>query len=159
MDIDTVVVHPGKVPFLGGDLLEKIDEINKDSMIEIGEFANDLGVTAVFENMPNIDGFTYKKLKDLSEFLIENDLSMCLDIGHANTMKYAASDMYLPIVKHIHAHDNLADDDTHLALGDGNIDFKTIFDTYESNNYDGVYVIEVNTKESILKSLEYLKNL
>ena len=89
----------------------------------------------------------------------ENDLKMCLDIGHANTMNYSSSELYFSIVKHIHLNDNNGDGDTHLALGEGNINIKSIINQYESNNYDGIYIIEVNNKESILKSLEYLKTL
>ncbi|WP_295722168.1 sugar phosphate isomerase/epimerase [uncultured Methanobrevibacter sp.] len=159
LDIDTVVVHPGNIPFLAFDFQDKIDEINRTSMTEIAEFGLDLGVNAVFENMPNIKGFTYKKLEDLKQFLIENDFKMCLDTGHANTMNYSPEEMYLPIVKHIHLNDNFDENDDHLALGEGNIDLKSIIKNYESNNYDGIYVIEVNNKESILKSLNYLKAL
>ncbi len=159
LDIDTVVVHPGTVPFLEFDFSDKIDEINRTSMIEIAEFALDLGVNPVFENMPNIKGFTYKKLEDLNQFLMDNDMSMCLDVGHANTMNYSPDDMYLPIVKHIHLNDNFSENDDHLALGEGKIDLKSIIQKYESNNYDDIYVIEVNNKESILKSLKYLKTL
>lgn len=159
LDIDTVVVHPGSFPFLKFDFLDKIDEINRNSMLEIAEFASDLGVNTVFENMPNIKGFTYNKLEDLNQFLTDNDIGMCLDTGHANTMNYSPEDMYIPIVKHIHLNDNFSQNDDHLALGEGNIDFKSIIQNYESNNYDGIYVIEVNNKESILKSLKYLKAL
>lgn len=158
-DIDTVVVHPGNIPFFAFDYLEKVDEINRNSMLEIAEFALDLGVNAVFENMPNIKGFTYNKLEDLNQFLTDNDIGMCLDTGHANTMNYSPEDMYLPIVKHIHLNDNFSQNDDHLALGEGNIDFKSIIQNYESNNYDGIYVIEVNNKESILDSLKYLEAL
>lgn len=159
LDIDTVVVHPGIVSYLGRNFLDKIDELNKESMMEIVEFADDLGVTAFFENMPDIEGFTYKKIDQLIEFLRENDLKMCLDIGHANTMNYSSSELYFSIVKHIHLNDNNGDGDTHLALGEGNINIKSIINQYESNNYDGIYIIEVNNKESILNSLEYLKTL
>lgn len=157
LDIDTVVVHPGKIPFLCHCFTDNIDELNQDSMIEISEFATDLGVTALFENMPNIQGFTYNKIEQLIEFLTANDLKMCLDIGHANTMNYSSPELYFSNVKHIHLSDNFGDDDSHLALGEGNINIKSIINHYESNNYDGIYMIEVNDKESILRSLEYLK--
>lgn len=158
LDVDTVVVHPGKVPFLGQGLEDRIMELNKASMIELAETADELGVTAVFENMPDIPGFTFTKLEELTEFLEEYNMAMCLDIGHANTNNYGADEMYSPLIKHIHVHDNLGDDDTHLAIGEGNVDFNTLISSFETNNYDGIYMIEVNKEEDILKSFDYLKN-
>lgn len=158
LDVDTVVVHPGKIPFLGQGLEEKINQINKASMIELAETADELGVTAVFENMPNIPGFTFTRLEELTEFLEEYNMAMCLDIGHANTNGYKAEEMYSPLIKHIHVHDNLGDDDSHLSIGEGTVDFDTLISSFEANHYDGIYMIEVNQKESIIKSLEYLRN-
>ena len=82
---------------------------------------------------------------------------MTLDIGHANHMKYSADEMYFDTIKHVHAHDNYGDDDTHLALGEGSIDLKRIINNLEEKNYDGIYIIEVNDYDSIKKSYEYMK--
>lgn len=157
LDVDIVVVHPGKIPFLGQGMEDKIDKLNIDAIRKIGEYADDLGVTAAVENMPDIPGFTYTSLNDIYNLLEDLNMSMCLDIGHANTCNYDSDEMYSPLVKHIHVHDNLGDDDSHMSIGEGNVDFKTLLDKFEKNNYDGIYMVEVNKVDSIKKSVEKLK--
>ena len=107
--------------------------------------------------MPNFESMIYQDMTKLNEILVEFDMGMTLDIGHAHHSKIPENEMYFDSIKHIHIHDNMGDDDTHLPLGEGNIQFKDIINTFEDKNYDGIYMIEVNNKDSIKKSLEYLK--
>ena len=108
--------------------------------------------------MPAFESMIYQNINDLNELLVSLDMSMTLDIGHANHAGYGPDEMYFDSIKHIHAHDNNGDDDSHLPLGEGNIDLKHIISTLEANNYDGIYIIEVNDNDSIKKSYEYMKN-
>lgn len=157
IDAEAVVVHPGSITFLGRNFRDEVYRLANQSIIEIGNYANDLGVMVAIENMPNFDSMIYQNMYDLNDFLVENDMYMTLDIGHANHFGYSADEMYFDCIKHVHAHDNFGDDDTHLALGEGSIDLKHIISNLEKNNYDGIYIIEVNDKESIKKSYEYMK--
>ncbi|WP_299521812.1 sugar phosphate isomerase/epimerase [uncultured Methanobrevibacter sp.] len=155
---ELVVVHPGSIPFLGRDFEDKIYELNKQSIKEIGEYGKDLGVTAAIENMPTFEGYMYTNPYELNELLTDLNMSMTLDIGHGNHAGYGPEDMYFDSIKHIHIHDNNGDDDSHYALGDGSIDLKRIVSTFEDKNYDGIYIIEVNEKDWVKKSYDYLKN-
>jgi sugar phosphate isomerase/epimerase len=157
IDAETVVVHPGLMPFLARPFEEKVYETANRSIIELGNYAKDLGVTAAVENMPRFEGMIYMDMKRLDEFLTENEMFMTLDIGHANHVGYSPDEMYFDSIKHIHAHDNFGDDDSHLALGEGSIDLKHIIKTFESKNYDSIYIIEVNNNDSIKKSYDYMK--
>lgn len=158
IDAEIVVVHPGSIPFLGRDFKDKIFELNKQSIEEIGEYGNELGVNAAIENMPTFEGYMYSNPYELNELVTSLDMSMTLDIGHANHAGYGPEDMYFDSIKHIHAHDNNGDDDSHYALGDGSIDLKSIISTFEDKKYDGTYIIEVNEKDWVKKSYNYLKN-
>lgn len=158
LDCDICVVHPGKIPFLARGMEKQIYPIANQSIKEIGDYSKDCGVIAAVENMPNINEFIYQNIHDLKEILEVYGMYMTLDIGHGNTCQYQADEMYYDIIKHIHVHDNLADTDSHLGIGDGNIDFKTLINTFEKNGYDGIYMIETNTTEDVKKSLDYLKN-
>ena len=40
----------------------------------------------------------------------------------------------------------------------GSIDLKSIISTFEDKKYDGTYIIEVNEKDWVKKSYNYLKN-
>ena len=158
IDASVVVVHPGLVPFLLKDQPEKIYEIADKSIEELGKYSDDLGITTTIENMPAFESMIYQDMNRLNETLEKFDMGMTLDIGHAHHSGISPNEMYFDSIKHIHAHDNFGDDDTHLPLGEGNIELKDIIDAFEKKNYDGIYMIEVNNKDSIKKSLEYLKN-
>ncbi len=157
IDAEAVVVHPGLMPFLARPFEDKVYETADKSIIELGEYGKDLSVNVTIENMPTFEGMIYQNMQDLDKLLTENEMSMTLDIGHANHVGYSADEMYFDSIKHIHAHDNFGDDDAHLALGEGSIDLKHIINTFESKNYDGIYIIEVNDENSIKKSYEYIK--
>ena len=158
INAEAVVVHPGLAPFLANKyFLNKVYETAKNSIKELGEYGNDLGVLTTIENMPTFDAMIYYNLEDLHELLTSLDMSMTLDIGHANHAGYSPEAMYFDSIKHIHAHDNFGDDDAHLALGEGSIDLKYIINKLEEKNYNGIYIIEVNDYDSIKKSYEYMK--
>lgn len=158
IDCESVVIHPGTIPFLANKYFRsKVIDVANKSMIELGGYGEDLGVQTTFENMPQFDNMIYSNIEKLHEFLTDNNLSMTLDIGHAKHAGYSSEEMYFDSIKHIHIHDNFGDDDTHLALGEGSIDLNHIVNTLEKNNYDGIYIIEVNNYDSIKKSYEYMK--
>ena len=158
IDAKVVVVHPGVIPFLLRNNPEKIYEIADASIEEIGRYSKDLGVNTTIENMPNFEAMLYQDMARLNDTLVNLDMGMTFDIGHAHHCGIPVSEMYFDSIKHIHAHDNMGDDDSHLALGEGNIPLKELINTFEKKNYDGIYMIEVNDKDSIKKSFEFLKN-
>ena len=119
--------------------------------------AKDLGVMATIENMPNFDTMIYQDIHALNELLEEYEMYMTLDIGHANHAGYSADEIIFDSIKHVHAHDNFGDDDSHLPLGEGNIKLNDIINSLESKNYKGIYILEVNDFDSIKKSYEYMK--
>ena len=158
INAEAVVVHPGLISFLANKYFKKeVYEFANQSIKEIGDYAKNLGVMATIENMPNFESMIYQNIADLNQLLVENEMHMTLDIGHANHVGYAPEDMIFDSIKHVHVHDNLGDDDSHLALGEGSIDLKYIINTLESKNYDGIYILEVNDYDSIKKSYEYMK--
>ena len=158
INAEAVVVHPGLISFLANKYFKKeVYEFANQSIKEIGDYAKDLGVMATIENMPNFESMIYQNIADLNQLLVENEMHMTLDIGHANHVGYAPDEMIFDSIKHVHVHDNLGDDDSHLPLGEGSIDLKYIIDTLESKNYDGIYILEVNDYDSIKKSYEYMK--
>lgn len=158
INAEAVVIHPGLAPFLANKyFIDKVYQYSNESIKELGEYGKELGVLTTIENMPTFDGMIYQNLQDLHELLVSLDMSMTLDIGHANHAGYFSEAMYFDSIKHIHCHDNFGDDDSHLALGEGSIELNTIINTLEKKNFDGIYIIEVNDYDSIKKSYEYMK--
>ena len=158
IDAEAVVVHPGLATFLANKyFLDTVYRFADESIKELGDYGRDLGVLTTIENMPGFDGMLYQNMKDLNELLESLDMSMTLDIGHANHVGYSPDGMIFDSIKHIHMHDNFGDDDAHLSFGEGSIDLKGIVHRLEEKNYDGIYIIEVNDTDSIKKSFEYMK--
>ena len=157
IDAEAVVVHPGSISFLARNFKDEVYRIANESIKEIGEYGQDLGVMVTFENMPAFDTMIYSDIYDLNELLTSLDMSMTMDIGHANHAGFAADEIYFDCIKHIHIHDNNGDDDSHLSLGEGSIELKDIVSNFEKKNYKGIYTIEVNNFDSIKKSYDYLK--
>ena len=116
INAECVVVHPGLMPFLARPFEDKVYASANASSIELGKYGNDLGVCVTVENMPTFEGMIYQNMVELDKMLAENEMFMTLDIGHANHAGYSADEMYFDSIKHIHAHDNYGDDDSHLAL-------------------------------------------
>ena len=158
IDAEAVVIHPGVTSYLPNKFFKKeVNEFAMKSMVELGRYGEDLGVLTTFENMPAFESMLFNDMEKLNEFLTSHELYMTLDIGHANHAGYPAEAMYFDSIKHIHIHDNFGDDDSHLPLGEGSIDLKCIVNTLEKNNYDGIYILEVNDYDSIEKSYKYMK--
>ena len=157
INAECVVVHPGIITYLGRDFESQVYNLANKSIKKIGDYADDCSVLVTIENMPNFEGMIYNNITDLNNILTEYDMSMTLDIGHANHSGYSEDEMYFDSIKHIHAHDNNGDDDSHLPLGEGNIDLKCIINKLEEKNYRGIYIIEVNDYDSIEKSYKYIK--
>lgn len=159
LNSDVLVVHPGSIPFLARPYEDKILAKCRESLVICGNYGIDSGVNITVENMPNIESFLYQDIKKLDELLVDLDMAMTLDVGHAATTGFLENQMYFDSIKHIHLSDNNHDNDMHYALGEGSIDFKRIIDIFQKNNYDGIYVIEVNDTDSVVNSIDYLKNI
>lgn len=159
LNSDIVVMHPSGLTMLGYPCENKILSKCKDSLEICGKYGKENGVIATVENMPNIPGFIYQNIYKLNDLLIDLDMDMTLDVGHACAAKFKEKELYFESIKHIHLSDNFHNKDLHLGLGQGNINFKEVFDIFKRNSYDGIYILEVNNKKSIINSLDYLNKI
>ena len=92
------------------------------------------------------------KLKDKANF------GICLDIGHAhisNTTLDVWFERLLPYVKHIHLNDNNKDADSHLALGDGNLDVAYVLQRIGKLD-DITVLLEMNNIKDVITSIEVI---
>jgi sugar phosphate isomerase/epimerase len=95
--------------------------------------------------------------KDLDKvFKALSQLYLTLDVGHAQLLrsKTTAFDLitaYPHRIKHLHLHDNLGgnsvDDDLHLPVGDGNVDFCGILGALKEAGYRGTATLELKPEE------------
>jgi sugar phosphate isomerase/epimerase len=85
-------------------------------------------------------------------------LKMCLDVGHANTIEgpLAYVTKYSDKIIGVHIHDNGGKYDEHLAIGEGNIDWKKLVLGFKKIKFDGPFVTEIPgdpfvSREALLK--------
>jgi sugar phosphate isomerase/epimerase len=80
------------------------------------------------------------------------NLGLTLDVGHANlngseNKSIALIEKFGKLIRHIHLHDNRGgqskDDDLHLPIGDGTVDFRAIMTSLMSAGYCGTLTLEV----------------
>jgi sugar phosphate isomerase/epimerase len=127
---------------------------------ELMEYGKKNGVVACLENEK-------ESAEDMRTLISEiPDLNVTLDIGHANLSE--TPDHILQMIevcgkniRHVHCHDNLGGlpgvDDRHLPLGEGNIDFPSVFRSLKLIGYDATITLEINRDRA--KSLRAVRKI
>ena len=115
-------------------------------------------VRIALENMrrrPDAPNRTGMHLDELSQIISGTDPStvgICLDTGHANISEegglIAAFEQNVERIIHVHLNDNLGQDDLHLPLGQGNIDFEEFSRALAQSAFDGMLELEVEAPEA-----------
>jgi sugar phosphate isomerase/epimerase len=111
------------------------------------------GVRVTFENLGHLDrGYA---LDTVGEVLRDCDAACCFDVGHAYMEGgQPAVDAFLAeqvgLVSHLHVHDVRARGDSHLTIGDGEIDYDTVAAALTDAGFDGTVTIESFTPDTRL---------
>ena len=86
------------------------------------------------------------------------DLGLTLDVGHANlggseNKSIAIIEKFGRLIRHVHLHDNRGgqskDDDLHLPIGSGTVDFPGIMASLLGSGYDGTMTLEVKPEDQL----------
>jgi len=151
---DRVTIHPGYLSPAGKLLPQKVWELQKEALRQIGKCAVEHGVLACLENMISQKEFLCRDVGELMGMAGGIDgIGLTFDFGHANTIGKVPE--FLDRVgeaNHIHIHDNHGVSDEHLLLGAGNIDWKTVGKSI-ATRYSGVVVVEGRSVEEAKRSL------
>jgi len=111
-----------------------------------------IAIENIFEDEP---ANLYLLMKELHS----ESFGICFDTGHYNLFSKVSLEEWLgslsPYILELHLHDNDRSFDSHLSIGDGNFDFKTLFSRLKGKQC--VYTVEAHTQESVLKSIERLE--
>ncbi|HUH78463.1 MAG TPA: sugar phosphate isomerase/epimerase family protein [Methanoregula sp.] len=151
---DRVTIHPGYLSPVGKLMPQKIWDLQKEALRQIGKTAAEHGVLACLENMIAAKEFLCRmpgELIGMAEGI--EGIGMTFDFGHANTV--GRVEEFLPFVgraDHIHVHDNHGQYDEHLPLGEGTIDWEKVGRKI-AQDYAGVVVIEGRSADEAKRSL------
>ncbi len=159
LDIRTVTVHPGLYSLSVSGMESHTIEIAKESMRLLDKAAEEYGVAIAIENMPSMPYFVGRTASQLQEILDGTGLQICFDIGHANTTGQidAMLDAFQGRIANIHVHDNDGTGDSHMTVGDGNIDFGRVLGRL--SGYRGNYIVESRDFDSAVESQSRLEPL
>ncbi len=117
-------------------------------------------ITILMENMFDYD---YIPIKQLAERMKDIDnFGVCLDYAHAFLSKVEPKEWVLnlyPYIKHVHINDNGGTADSHLAVGDGKIDWSEFNKLRVGYFANTTILIEVNGIDKITKSINYMKSV
>ncbi len=93
-------------------------------------------------------------------FLIEKTGSkITLDVGHANTLARIETflDTLAEHTVNVHLHDNNGEQDAHLSLGKGKINFSAVLESLGKTEYKGPLVVEVHSSSGLEESVTLLR--
>ena len=165
---DICVVHPGFLSPLSVQMPEKAVQKAAAALTTLCEFAADRGLRIAVENLTSANmlmGRYPDELVQIVRGVDMDNLGICVDIAHANTT--STLDEFLDIaakaegveIIHMHASDNFGEQDLHLPLGEGNLDWKKVLHGITDNGYEGLVVFELYSLEGGIESLEFIDKL
>ena len=154
----SVVCHAGydakRYGYFNDNWLENSLELWSWMADRVAEHGARLMLENVYEDGPTDLQFLFERLKN-------QKVGFCLDLGHASAFGQADLKAWLntlgPYLGQIHLHDNRGNDDEHLAMGTGIIDFSILFKYLKiNNNLSPIVTLEPHVEEDLWPSLEYL---
>jgi sugar phosphate isomerase/epimerase len=143
-----IVVHPGY--FAWAEERTRAERQLGVSLGDLSRFRKEYSIPFYIENMGNWDYFF---LKTPDELFLIGDTPLALDVGHAHQNHCLLAFLSVP-AGHCHLHDNNSKEDSHVAIGEGTIDFKPVMKAVQKNKITPV--IEVATFEGVQKSIHAL---
>ncbi len=144
------VIHPGYTAwsFCWQDSLQSLDQ----SLAELALLQEELGIRLAVENMPKSEWLFFDK-----PGLDLHGMGLVLDVGHAQTCGTLSEFLKCPELSHVHLHDNSGQNDEHLPLGRGCIDFGPVLKAIDERGITAA--LEQKTEGGVQESLAALKGL
>jgi len=114
------------------------------------------GIKIVIENLVEEEPDILNKLCDAVN---SHFFALCLDIGHLNVFSELSPSNWVKRMdkklQYVHLHDNNGENDEHLPVGKGNIDFENFFDSLKNSENDITIALELDhcTPEEKIENL------
>lgn len=163
-----VVIHPAmekRRKF--GEFREEMKKTNIDMYSYLADYLKEYDVYCCIENMFSHDSQTDRicptactTAEEMCDYIDTlNDIThsdrfvACLDIGHANLIRFDGYEKVNPVdmiytlgdrLKTLHVHDNYGVHDDHMAPRCGNIDWKSVMEALRDIGYSGVFNLEAD---------------
>ncbi len=152
-----VVIHPGHLSPASMKFPKAYEKIHRRSLEEIDRYSRKLGIRVALENMPTfpiLDGRTCSRIHELID---GTELYVTFDVGHLNTVTQNFGEFVELLedrIIHVHLHDNDGIEDSHLALGRGNIPWEDVLKILPRS---ASWSLELNSLSEAVESLNFIK--
>ena len=162
LDAQLWVFHPGARTGISGFYPNQDWQQNTQTIQDLHETAEKHGLNTAIENLPEKYGFLMRNPEDFQRFYKEtslHDIGIVLDVGHANLENQTINFLRkLPDkIVHMHLSDNMGENDQHLGIGYGKIDWQQFAETLKEIAYDKNIIIEAI--EHVPESLQKLRKM
>jgi sugar phosphate isomerase/epimerase len=108
----------------------------------------------------NVYEKTPRMLMRLFKALNNEEVGFCFDSGHMRAFSETDMQGWLnelgPRIEELHLHDNDGTEDHHFAIGQGDIDFESLFEYIDENRMRPIITIEAHKEEWLWQSMETL---
>ncbi len=136
-------------------------ELSVQRILHLNDMAHFMGVELLIENMPEKDGI-FQEEEFLLSFEPHQELSFLIDIGHAHLQKWNIQEVIRILgnrIKGYHVSDNFGDIDSHLMVGEGNVDWECFYKAFANYTPNATIVCEYNNGKvpHLIKSAEQIK--
>ncbi len=135
-----------------GQEKDEVREELRSQIAAIKEQGEETGLEVCFENIFS-EETKPAELMEFGQILEELGASMCFDIGHAvaevgekDALKFLGE--YSHLVSHLHVQDTRNQQDSHLVIGDGEIDFEEFASHLQ--DFEGTAILEIFTEDAEL---------
>ncbi len=157
MGLKGVVFHTGRLGgFRAAGYLKNWQDRNEAFFTEIARQypAQQIYMENMFDEAPDILAGLAENMRDVKNF------GVCLDYAHAMLSRCSGREWIetlAPYIRHIHINDNDLQNDLHLAVGAGKLDWQEFDGLLRQHRVEAPVLVEVNGYEAQRESLRYMK--
>lgn len=162
LGIKELVMHPGcfeATPDRYALLEKQTRQVAEHSVFEIADYCKKNHLKLSIENLHRSEAL-FREPEEFESF-IRKGIGMTLDTVHAfvsgvNPLDFIT--MFGVKITEVHLTDGVASDCYgHCALGAGKVDCLAVLSKLEEIDYDGRIILEVNSKQALIRSKKFLK--
>lgn len=157
MGLKGIVFHTGRLAgFRASQYLKNWRDRNVNFFTEIAlQYPNQqIYMENMFDEAPDILAGLAEQMQGIENF------GICLDYAHAVLSGHSGQEWIetlAPYIRHIHINDNDLENDLHLAVGTGRVDWQEFDQLIRQYRIEASVLVEVNGYEAQKESLEYMK--
>jgi sugar phosphate isomerase/epimerase len=160
--VNKVTMHPGNFLAMPDGYLQMKEwarAIAENSILEIFHYCRLKNIELALENLPRNNAL-FQKPEEFEPF-VEKGIGLVLDTVHAYVANVEPIDFIRKFgagITSVHLTDGVKSNPiSHYPVGTGEVDCIGILNELQKVHFDGEIILEVNSKEDLIKSKEFLE--